>query len=381
MNTNANGMDLRIEDMTDESILLAVQGPKSSEVLDNFNYLKRFRFDLSKYGNDELMVARTGYTGEDGFELMLHNVSHQNPERGLKLYSDLVEKVNSKGGLEAGLGARDTLRLEAGLPLHGQDISEDITPVEAGMTRFVDTSKEYIGREAHILQQDDVKRRLVGLVAYDNCIPRPHQKVYLGTNEVGMVTSGTFSPVLKRGIAMAILQKEALDQSNAFEIEVGEKGAKLKYINFRSTTPKLMGSGERSLTDYDIPDGLLYTKEHEWAKIISEKEVVVGITSYAAEQLHDVVFVELPQPGNEVSQGKSACTVESVKSTSDVMSPFSGKVTKVNDELPTHPELVNKEPYNRGWFFVLEPSNLEREKANLMNASEYRKYLQSLSSK
>jgi glycine cleavage system H protein len=142
-----------------------------------------------------------------------------------------------------------------------------------------------------------------------------------------------------------------------------------------------MGSGERSLTDYDIPDGLLYTKEHEWAKIISEKEVVVGITSYAAEQLHDVVFVELPQPGNEVSQGKSACTVESVKSTSDVMSPFSGKVTKVNDELPTHPELVNKEPYNRGWFFALEPSNLEREKANLMNASEYRKYLQSLSSK
>jgi len=232
MNTNANGMDLRIEDMTDESILLAVQGPKSSEVLDNFNYLKRFRFDLSKYGNDELMVARTGYTGEDGFELMLHNVSHQNPERGLKLYSDLVEKVNSKGGLEAGLGARDTLRLEAGLPLHGQDISEDITPVEAGMTRFVDTSKEYIGREAHILQQDDVKRRLVGLVAYDNCIPRPHQKVYLGTNEVGMVTSGTFSPVLKRGIAMAILQKEALDQSNAFEIEVRGKRCKAEIHQF-----------------------------------------------------------------------------------------------------------------------------------------------------
>jgi len=139
-----------------------------------------------------------------------------------------------------------------------------------------------------------------------------------------------------------------------------------------------MDSGESSLANYDVPDDLLYTKEHEWAKIISEREVRIGITSYAAKQLHDVVFVELPQLGLEVSQGKSACIVESVKSTSDVMSPFSGKITKVNDELSLHPELVNKDPYERGWFFVLEPANLEKEKGNLMNASEYKKYLKSL---
>jgi aminomethyltransferase len=232
MNSNSSGMDVMIEDMTDESILLAVQGPKSTEVLDNFSYLKRFRFDLSKFGNDDLMVARTGYTGEDGFELMLHNVSHQNAERGIKFYSDLVERVNNKGGLEAGLGARDTLRLEAGLPLHGQDISEDITPIEAGMTRFVDTSKDYIGREAHILQQNDVRRKLVGLIAHDNCIPRSHYRVFLDSNEVGIVTSGTFSPVLKKGIAMAMIQKEALDRSNVFEIEVRGKRCKAEIHQF-----------------------------------------------------------------------------------------------------------------------------------------------------
>ncbi|MEM3803789.1 MAG: glycine cleavage system protein GcvH [Conexivisphaerales archaeon] len=139
-----------------------------------------------------------------------------------------------------------------------------------------------------------------------------------------------------------------------------------------------MGTEGSSKVSYDIPDDLLYTKEHEWARIISDKEVLVGITSYAADQLHDVVFVELPQVGAEVSQGKSACTVESVKSTSDVMSPFSGKVTNINKELTLHPELVNKEPYGEGWFYRLEPSMLDEEKANLMTAAEYRKYIESL---
>lgn len=232
MKSNLRDMNVKVHDITDTSILLAVQGPKSVSILNDFSYLKRFRFALSKYENDDLMVARTGYTGEDGFELMLQGATHQNPEKGLKLYSELLERVNANGGSEAGLGARDTLRLEAGLPLHGQDISEDITPIEAGMAKFIDTSKEYIGREAHMAHLNGVKRRLVGLVAESNCIPRTHYKVLLNDDEVGIVTSGTFSPILKRGIAMAIIQIDALNHSNIFEIEVRGKRCKAEIHQF-----------------------------------------------------------------------------------------------------------------------------------------------------
>lgn len=132
------------------------------------------------------------------------------------------------------------------------------------------------------------------------------------------------------------------------------------------------------MKSYEIPEGLYYTKEHEWAKVVSDKEVIVGITSYAAEQLHDIVFVELPELGKEVLQGRTACTVESVKSTADVMSPFSGRVVRVNEELNTHPELVNMEPYGKGWFFIVQPEKLDMEKGNLMSAEEYRKFLKSI---
>jgi len=133
-------------------------------------------------------------------------------------------------------------------------------------------------------------------------------------------------------------------------------------------------------SNYDVPEELLYTKEHEWARIMSKETVQVGITSYAAEQLHDVVFVELPKIGANVVQGKSACVVESVKSTSDVMAPFSGKVVEVNQQLEMHPEKVNQDPYGEGWFFVIEVSNMEDEKGRLLSAEEYKKYLQKLTS-
>jgi glycine cleavage system H protein len=133
-----------------------------------------------------------------------------------------------------------------------------------------------------------------------------------------------------------------------------------------------------SSKQYELPDDLLYTTEHEWAKVISAKEVVVGITSYAADQLHDVVYVELPALGSRQIQGKTACSVESVKSTSDVTSPFSGIVVQVNESLLQHPEKVNQSPYGEGWFFKLEPSDLDSEKGNLMNSTQYTEFIKKL---
>jgi glycine cleavage system H protein len=125
---------------------------------------------------------------------------------------------------------------------------------------------------------------------------------------------------------------------------------------------------------YHIPDDLLYTKEHEWAKA-EGASVRVGITDYAAKTLNDVVYVTSPRVGSKVEQMKSMGTVESIKAVSEIYSPVSGTVSKVNTELDMHPELINKSPYGEGWLVIVEPSNFSSEKKLLLDAKAYSEYL------
>lgn len=125
---------------------------------------------------------------------------------------------------------------------------------------------------------------------------------------------------------------------------------------------------------YDIPDELLYTKEHEWAKE-EGTSVRIGVTDYAAKTLNDVVYVTSPKSGSRVEQMKSLGTVESIKAVSEIYSPVSGTVSKVNTELDNHPELVNKSPYGEGWIILVEPSNFLAEKKSLLDAKAYAAYL------
>jgi len=126
----------------------------------------------------------------------------------------------------------------------------------------------------------------------------------------------------------------------------------------------------------NVPDGLLYTKEHEWIRIDNHLGTI-GITDYAQDALGDVTFVELPKVGDSIRQFEAFSSVESVKAVSDVYAPMSGKIVKVNDGLMESPELINQSPYDKGWIVVIEISD-ENEKKNLMTASEYRKYLEGI---
>ena len=128
---------------------------------------------------------------------------------------------------------------------------------------------------------------------------------------------------------------------------------------------------------YQILEGLLYTKEHEWARE-EGGNVVVGITDYAAKTLNDVVYVQCPKPGTDVAQFGSMGTVESIKAVSELYSPVSGKVSKVNAKLDMNPELVNKSPYEEGWLIVVEPSSLKAEKTKLLDAKGYAAFVSSL---
>jgi|SRR5579863_3640355 len=128
---------------------------------------------------------------------------------------------------------------------------------------------------------------------------------------------------------------------------------------------------------YHVLEGLLYTKEHEWAKD-EGGTVRIGITDYAAKTLNDVVYVTAPKVGDDLGQFKSMGTVESIKAVSELYSPLSGKVTKVNKELDSHPELVNKSPYSEGWILEVKPSDYKGETPKLLDHSGYAAYLETL---
>lgn len=125
-----------------------------------------------------------------------------------------------------------------------------------------------------------------------------------------------------------------------------------------------------------IPDGLLFTKEHEWVKIENNR-AVMGISDYAQGSLGDITFVELPKSGSSCKQFSQIATVESVKAASDVYAPLSGKITAVNEKIVSNPEIVNQSPYDQGWFVKIELSDVN-EKSNLLTSAEYKKYVEGL---
>jgi len=122
------------------------------------------------------------------------------------------------------------------------------------------------------------------------------------------------------------------------------------------------------------PEDLLYTKSHEWVKV-EDHRAMVGVTSYAQDQLVEVVFVELPEEGKEVKAGDAVATLESVKAVSDVYAPVSGKIIEVNKQLENQPELVNQDPYGEGWIFIIEIVG-EEELHGLMKASDYQSLIE-----
>ena len=131
--------------------------------------------------------------------------------------------------------------------------------------------------------------------------------------------------------------------------------------------------------EYKVEEGYYYTKEHEWVKKESDSLVIVGIDDYAQGALHEVVYVELPEMGAEVGQFEAVGAVESVKAVSDFYCPVSGKVVEVNESLLDAPEQINNEPYGAGWLAKLEPSNLDADLGNLMDAAAYAEYMKTVS--
>lgn len=221
---HAEGFDARLEDRSDDYALLALQGPRAARVLSavtdlDLDGIGYFRFARGPVAEAEALVARTGYTGEDGFEIYLPAAS------GAAVWRALLEAGEPFGLLPAGLGARDSLRLEVGYPLYGSDLDTEHTALEGGLGWAVKLDKgDFLGREALARQKEEgVPRRLTGVVLSGKGFPRPGYEVLHDGEVVGTLTSGTLSPSLGEGIGLAYLPTELAAEDTEVAIRIRDR--------------------------------------------------------------------------------------------------------------------------------------------------------------
>jgi aminomethyltransferase len=235
---NTKGFDIKLENASNKMAMIAVQGPKAQETLSeltekNLDEIDRFQIAEANISGYDIFVARTGYTGEDGFELYIPDTPVEDPEKAMKIWNDLLER----GAAPCGLGSRDTLRLEAGLWLYGNDIDESTNPIEAGLSWTVKLDKPgyFVGQRAiQEIKDNGIERRLIGMKMEERGIPRHGYPIYNNEEEeIGVVTSGALSPTLGIGIAMGYVEPDYSKRGTEVYIKIHEKLRKGKVVKYR----------------------------------------------------------------------------------------------------------------------------------------------------
>lgn len=227
---NAEGFNVMVEDESPVYGELAVQGPEAEETMERVlglpvKDIPFYNFKTFKVPGEEIIVSRTGYTGEDGFEI------YGSHDYTINVWDKLMEA----GVQPCGLGCRDTLRFEVGLPLYGDELSEDISPIEASLSMFVKLDKpEFIGKEALARQKaEGVKRRIVGLELEGNAIPRHGYPVEVNGEQVGEITTGYRSISTGKSVAMAMINKPYDKLGTEVEVRIRKKTFPAKVVKKR----------------------------------------------------------------------------------------------------------------------------------------------------
>ena len=222
---HASSFNVNIKNTSSETSQLALQGPDAKNVLQSLcdislDDLSYYNFRKGMVNNVESLISRTGYTGEDGFELYL------SPEKVSEVFRSLMEQGRSYGIQPIGLGARDTLRIEMGYPLYGNEIDNNPTPLDAGLGWVIKFDKgEFLGRGSLLKQkeQGSPRRKLVGLKLLTRGVPRAHYQVFKNGESVGEVTSGTFSPTLNTGVGLCYVSSEYSDIGNHLDVKIRDQ--------------------------------------------------------------------------------------------------------------------------------------------------------------
>jgi aminomethyltransferase len=244
----SKNFDAEVMEFSDNVAMFAIQGPKAEETLqkisvEDLREIGRFKCSWTQIAGIRCFVSRTGYTGEDGFELFVWDSPLSNPNRVIKVWNAIL-KAGQKDAIEpCGLGARDTLRLEAGMCLYGNDINESTTPLEARLGFVVRFDKgNFIGRDSLLRQKEGgLRRKRVGILMLKKGIPRPGYEVWKNDEKIGRVTSGTFSPLLECGIAMAYVSTEHAKTGGKMAIKIRERFVDGEIVRFPLYNPTKYG--------------------------------------------------------------------------------------------------------------------------------------------
>jgi len=260
--------EVESKDVSDESAMFAVQGPKAAQLLRSISGTRLEEIDKYsgrdvKVGDLSCFVTRSGYTGEDGFEIYVWKTTSQHPELALRIWDKLLSAGKNDGVKPTGLGARDVLRLEAGMCLYGNDIDGQTSPVEARLNFAVrlDKKSDFVGRGPIQEQKEQGPARVrVGFKIRDRGIPRQGQEIVLEDQKVGRVTSGTFSPTLGISIGMGYAPPKISKVGSLLGIKIRERNVsaevvKLPFYQRRSEDTVLVLGQEMGLRDFRMRYG------------------------------------------------------------------------------------------------------------------------------
>lgn len=223
---------VEVANVSSEYAQLALQGPRAANILDSLTAaavtdLKNFAFQFADVAGSRCLVARTGYTGEDGFELYCSSA------HAAELWSALLQAGAAEGLVPAGLGARDTLRLEMAFPLYGHELDETTTPLEAGLSWVVKFSKgDFLGRSVLSQQKEHgLERKLVGLIMLEPGIARAGYPLFKSDVSIGRITSGTQSPSLGKAVALAYVAAAEAALDNVVDVEIRGRKIPAKVVS------------------------------------------------------------------------------------------------------------------------------------------------------
>ncbi len=233
MKEKAGHFDVTITNLSDEYSQIAVQGPNSRQLLAEFTDadlepMKYYTFIFGQVMGVDAIISRTGYTGEYGFEIYFKG----DEETASNMFLDLAKKGEKYGIIPAGLGARDTLRLEAGMSLYGNDIDASHTILEANLVWILKLKKgDFIGKEALLRQKEEgLKQKLVGFELIDRGIARHGYPVFVDGEQFGEVTSGTYGPYIKKSVGMTYLPLNKTEIGTEFQIKIRNKAVNAKVV-------------------------------------------------------------------------------------------------------------------------------------------------------
>ena len=374
----AHGMDVKVSDISSDTALLALQGPKSLAVLQRIT-----KADLSslqyywlvqttihtEHAEVAVIISRTGYTGERGYEIMVDR------DRAPWVWNALLGAGQPLGIEPHGVAARESLRTEAGYLLNGNDMDSETNPYEAGLGWTVKLAKDFVGKDALArIAAAGVGRKLVGLEVDGPCTVRNGYPVLKDGKEVGRVTSGPLSAALAgRNLGLGYVATEHAGIGT--ELEIGIRGARHKArvaaLPFRERRVK-DGPAVLTWSPYD----LRFSPAHMWARLDDggTDVVAVGFSDYGQSSLGDILSLQLPKEAATVTRGSAVGWADSYRRAADILSPVSGVVISVDAAAARDPRRINAYPYARGGLFKVRLSSPE-EYEELMRFATYAELL------